>query len=102
MSDRHPWWEEGKIEDAYCPNCVKALEQENAREATGYMKGPNDPPLKPCTHCGAEINANWTIRALQAQLEAVTTVLDEIESGVCLNANYYVTKKIRAAIQELK
>jgi hypothetical protein len=40
------------------------------------------------------------IEELMAQLEAVTTVLDEIESGVCLNANYYVTKKIRAAIGE--
>lgn len=41
----------------------------------GYMKSPADPPFKPCKHCGAELNANWTIRGLQkriAELEGRT------------------------------
>ena len=42
-------------------------------EATDYMKGTNDPPLKPCEKCGAEINANWTIRKLQALLKSEDT-----------------------------
>ena len=39
-----------------------------SRTTTAFMQGPNDPPFKPCSKCGAEINANWTIRALQARL----------------------------------
>ncbi len=56
------------------------------KSATGYMKDENDTPFKPCKRCGAEINANWTIRrllkqveSLQAKLQAVEIVLDSVD-----------------------
>ena len=37
------------------------------------MKCNADRPFKPCHHCGAEINANWTIRKLQRDLAELET-----------------------------
>ena len=39
----------------------------------GYMKGQTDPVLKPCHKCGAEINANWTIRGLLKKVSEMET-----------------------------
>ena len=42
----------------------------------GYMKCNDDPPLKPCHVCGAEINANWTIRGLQKEIAELEEAAD--------------------------
>ena len=45
---------------------------------TGYMKKRNDPPLNPCVKCGAEVNANWTIRELHNHIATLEAQLAEI------------------------
>ena len=44
-------------------------------KATGYMKMPNDTPLNPCSECGAEVNANWTIRELRGAIRSAEEIM---------------------------
>ena len=44
-----------------------------------YMKCNADPPLKPCHKCGAEINANWTIRRLQKEKAELEAQIDRVD-----------------------
>jgi hypothetical protein len=46
----------------------------------GYMKCLDDSPLKPCHLCGAEINANWTIRRLQKEKAKLEAHLDAVKA----------------------
>jgi hypothetical protein len=48
----------------------------------GYMKCKSDPPLDPCNICGAEINANWTIRALQKEKAKLEKALNQVDHQI--------------------